>query len=58
MEAVTILLLIMSLIMVSMAGYMDTTGQEKIFITKEHMWLDGIYLLLLALIYEVVKHEK
>lgn len=57
-----LILIILSMIMMGMGGYLDMTGQEKITIykitiSKQHFWLDGIYLLILSCFF-VFYHKK
>lgn len=51
MKTVSISLSIAGIIMLSLGGVSDLTG-KKVLISKEHYWIDGISLLLLAILFK------
>ncbi len=47
-------LLFISITMTALGGWLDMTGQESIgCVTKQHLWNDGLYLLLLLLVFKL-----
>lgn len=55
---IQIILLVLSIILVSIAGYMDVTDKQITFFglkpTKEHLWKDGLYLLVIMIVLKIV----
>ncbi len=45
------LLLFFGLLLTMMGGFMDMYGIEKFYISKQHIFNDGIVLLILTLLY-------
>ena len=52
MNRLTLIIVILSLVMMSLGGLSDMTGQRYV-LSSQHFWADGIYLLLLAILIEI-----
>ncbi len=51
MKTITFILLIMALLFTAVGGMMDITKKDSIgFLSKSHVWNDGLILLLLAIL--------
>ena len=48
------LLLFFGLLLTMMGGFMDMYGIEKFYISKQHIFNDGIVLLILTVIYLLI----
>ena len=54
-KGIIIFLVIFSLLLMSLGGFLDINNKNEIelcfgTITKQHLWSDGIYILLLAIL--------
>ena len=61
MKKLTIILIIVAIVLMTIGGIIDVMGNnflkyKNYNISKEHMWFDGIFTLLLAIIVE--NYEK
>lgn len=57
MKAIDIILgflLVISIMKISVAGFLDITGKDTLCVSKLHLWMDGIWLLLLALFINII----
>jgi MFS-type transporter involved in bile tolerance (Atg22 family) len=52
MKQITINLFIIAIILVSLGGISDITG-KKFFLSKEHFWIDSIFILVSALLLQI-----
>lgn len=54
-KLITIIFLIFAIVLQSIGGVMDIMDKDRIgCISKQHVWSDGIFLLLLAILINVV----
>jgi hypothetical protein len=49
-----LVLLTVSLLFISTGGFLDITNMETLHVSKVHLWMDGIWLLLLAVLLAVL----
>lgn len=47
-KCISVFFILLSIIFMTMGGIMDMTNREKLFITKQHFWNDGIFLAILG----------
>jgi hypothetical protein len=52
MKIITIVLLVLSVILMSMGGLSDLLGRS-LLLSKEHYWNDGMYVVLVALLFQL-----
>jgi hypothetical protein len=49
-----IVVVILAILLTGLGGLMDMTGREKIgFLSKQHAWNDGLFLLILAILLSI-----
>ena len=56
METITIYLIIFAMIFMFLGGLLDMTD-AKLCTSKEHLWHDGTFILVLASLYEFSQHK-
>lgn len=55
-DALSFFLLGLAVLMTSIGGFLDMTNQQQIgCITKQHLWHDGVVILLLLILYLLTK---
>lgn len=54
MKTITLILLVIAIILTGLGGIADYTKREFI-ISKQHLWNDGKFLLIAAILFEISK---
>jgi hypothetical protein len=53
MKKITQILLFIAIIMVWLGGITDWINRRVFYLSKEHFWFDGLFILLIAFLFQI-----